>query len=218
MENVNLPVAFAGMTKTQITIAADLIVQNVLETGNILEVVEQIAALEAFIKQIKSTDEFKSYALDEIAKHGKEFKSPSGAKIAPMESGISYGFEFCSMKPRNDLLQRTLIIAKSQLISNSVSNIIKYTTKNLRPDGSTYNSFPSGHTIQAFSMATILSMEYGKKYKWVPFASYALATSVGILRMLNNRHYISDVLAGAGIGIFSTKISYWTHRYRWDKK
>lgn len=106
MENVNLPVAFAGMTKTQITIAADLIIQNVLETGNILEVVEQIAALEAFIKQIKSNDEFKSYALEEVAKHGKEFKSPSGAKIAPMETGISYTFEFCGDPELHELLEQ----------------------------------------------------------------------------------------------------------------
>ena len=106
MENVNLPVAFAGMTKTQITIAADLIVQNVLESGNILEVVEQIAALEAFIKQIKSSDEFKSYALDEVAKYGKEFKSPSGAKIAPMESGISYTYEFCGDPELHELLEQ----------------------------------------------------------------------------------------------------------------
>jgi len=130
---------------------------------------------------------------------------------------LTFGLEFCGMKPKNNLLQRTLIIAKSQIISNSFSNILKYTTKNLRPDGSTYNSFPSGHTSQAFSMAAILSVEFGKKYKWMPFASYAIATSVGILRIMNNRHYISDVIAGAGIGILSTKISYWTHRYRWGK-
>ena len=106
MENVNLPVAFAGMTKTQITIAADLIVQNVLETGNILEVVEQIAALEAFIKQIKGSDEFKSYALEEVAKHGKEFKSPSGAKIAPMESGINFTFDFCGDPELTEMLEQ----------------------------------------------------------------------------------------------------------------
>jgi hypothetical protein len=103
-QNVNLPVAFSGMTKTQITINADLIVQNVLKTGNVLEVVEQIAALEAIIKQIKGTDEFKTYALEEVAKHGKEFKSPSGAKIAPMESGISYGYEFCGDPELAELL------------------------------------------------------------------------------------------------------------------
>jgi len=91
-----MPAINAGMTKTHILIGADIFVKNVLETGDILEAVENIALMETFIKQIKSNDEFKSYALDEVAKHGKEFKSASGAKIAPMESGITYHFDFCN--------------------------------------------------------------------------------------------------------------------------
>ncbi len=161
---------------------------------------------------------FKNKVKDYRNAHYPNFKTKIDNYLEFTPLVLSYGLEFCGMKPRHDILQRSLIIAKSQIISNSVSNILKYTTKNLRPDESTYNSFPSGHTIQAFSMATVLSVEFGKKYKWVPFASYAIATSVGILRILNNRHYISDVMAGAGIGIFSTKIVYWTHRYRWGKK
>ncbi len=161
---------------------------------------------------------FKNKIRDYRNMHYPNFKTTIDNYLEFTPLAFSYGFELCGMKPRHDILQRTLIIAKSQLIANGITNIIKYTAKNLRPDGSTYNSFPSGHTSQAFSMATILSVEYGKKYKWVPFASYSLAASVGILRMLNNRHYVCDVLAGAGIGIISTKIAYWTHRYSWNKK
>ncbi len=161
---------------------------------------------------------FKNQVKDYRNIHYPNFKTKVDNYLEFTPLVLSYGLEFCGMKPRHDILQRTLIIAKSQIISNSLSNIIKYSTKLLRPDRSSYNSFPSGHTIQAFSMATVLSLEYGKKYKWVPFASYAIATSVGIMRMLNNRHYLCDVVAGVGIGIFSTKISYWTHRYLWDKK
>ena len=104
-QNFNLPVVNSGMTKTQISIAAKLIVENVLETGNVLEVVEQIAALEAFIKQIKGSNEFKSYALDEIAKYGKGFTSPSGAKIAPMEKG-NFTFDFCGDPELAELLKQ----------------------------------------------------------------------------------------------------------------
>jgi membrane-associated phospholipid phosphatase len=52
----------------------------------------------------------------------------------------------------------------------------------------------------------------------MPYAAYGLASTVGMMRMANNRHYISDVLLGAGIGILSMKASYWTHQYKWGKK
>ena len=104
--NFKMPAILAGMTKTHVEIGARLFINQIFETGNILQAVENIAVLEAFIKQIKSTDEFKSYALDEIAKHGKEFKSPSGAKIAPIESGISYEFEFCGDPILAELLEQ----------------------------------------------------------------------------------------------------------------
>jgi membrane-associated phospholipid phosphatase len=51
----------------------------------------------------------------------------------------------------------------------------------------------------------------------MPYASYTVASSVGLLRVANNRHYISDVLVGAGIGYLSMKVAYWTHQYKWGK-
>jgi membrane-associated phospholipid phosphatase len=52
----------------------------------------------------------------------------------------------------------------------------------------------------------------------MPYVSYSIAALVGVLRMANNKHYISDVLVGAGIGYLSMKTAYWTHRYKWNKK
>ena len=45
-----------------------------------------------------------------------------------------------------------------------------------------------------------------------------MATTVGVMRVLNNRHWVSDVLAGAGIGILSTNLAYLSHRYKWKNK
>lgn len=96
--------------------------------------------------------------------------------------------------------------------------VLKHAAHVLRPDSSAYNSFPSGHTAQAFAAAALLSEEYGYRYKWVPYLSYGLASTVGILRIANNKHYLSDVLVAAGIGILSTKVAYWTHQYKWGRK
>ena len=88
-------------------------------------------------------------------------------------------------------------------------NSIKYTASELRPDGSTHNSWPSGHTATAFVGATILHKEYGlTRSPWYSIAGYTVATATGVMRVLNNRHWVSDVLSGAGIGILSTELAY----------
>ena len=88
-------------------------------------------------------------------------------------------------------------------------NTIKHTAKEMRPDGSTANSWPSGHTATAFVGATLLHKEYGlTRSPWWSVAGYGVATATGVMRVLNNRHWISDVLSGAGIGILSGELGY----------
>jgi len=104
-------------------------------------------------------------------------------------------------------------LAASSLASYAVMavfvNSIKYTASELRPNGSTHNSWPSGHTATAFTGATILHKEYGlTRSPWYSIAGYSVATATGVMRVLNNRHWISDVLSGAGIGILSTELAY----------
>lgn len=88
-------------------------------------------------------------------------------------------------------------------------NAGKYTFRDPRPDGSSRNSFPSGHTATAFAAATMLHHEYGGRSVWYSVGGYTAAVATGISRILNNRHWISDVVAGAGIGIVSMEIGYW---------
>ena len=83
----------------------------------------------------------------------------------------------------------------------------KEATGILRPDRSTYNSFPSGHTAIAFASAEFLRMEYKDVSVWYGIAGYTVATAVGGLRVYNNRHWFSDVLTGAGVGILSTQLA-----------
>lgn len=127
-----------------------------------------------------------------------------------------YGFEFAGMKPKTDIKNRTAILVKGQILNLGLVYLIKKTAKQTRPDGTGY-SFPSGHTANAFAGATMLAIEYGDQYKWVPYVSYGVATGVGVMRIANNKHYISDVLFGAGLGILSMKVAYWTHQYKWNK-
>ena len=87
-------------------------------------------------------------------------------------------------------------------------NTLKYTVRTRRPDGSSRNSFPSGHTATAFMTATMLTKEYGYKSPWVGIGAYTVASVTGLMRVANNRHWLSDVLTGAGIGILTTELGY----------
>lgn len=90
----------------------------------------------------------------------------------------------------------------------AVVNGMKYSINRRRPDGGKA-SFPSGHTATAFTGATLLAHEYGCRSIWIPIAGYTFATATGVMRVLNNRHYVSDVLVGAAVGIITAELAYW---------
>ncbi len=138
------------------------------------------------------------------------------AQFAPHVA--AYAFELGGMKPRTDFWNRSVILLKGEVITFVAVSGLKHAFKQPRPDASNEFGFPSGHTANAFAGATFLTIEYGENYKWVPYAAYGVATGVGALRMAHNKHYWSDVVFGAGLGILSMKIAYWTHQYRWNKK
>ena len=91
--------------------------------------------------------------------------------------------------------------AKSYLTTVSITYLLKEGTHKLRPDGSDYLSFPSGHTSSAFSGASFIHFRYGFKYS-IPL--YLLASFTGYSRVESNKHYIEDVIAGAGLAILSS--------------
>ncbi len=119
-----------------------------------------------------------------------------------------YGLKLAGVKGRNNIGRATLSYGASMLIMGVIVNSIKYTAKVERPDGSSRNSFPSGHTASAFTNASFLHKEYGDVNPLYSIGGYSAATFTGLGRNLNNRHWISDVLAGAGIGIISTELGY----------
>ncbi len=122
---------------------------------------------------------------------------------------LAAGLNFAGVEGRSDHWRFLASSAMSYAIMAAIVNPIKYSAKEMRPDGSTRNSWPSGHTATAFVSATILHKEYGlTRSPWYSVAGYAVATATGVMRVLNNRHWVSDVLSGAGIGIVSTELAY----------
>ena len=119
-----------------------------------------------------------------------------GMKLGGVESRSSWGRMLAS-----DALSTTIMAL--------TVNSLKYSINRTRPDGSANNSFPSGHTATAFMAATIMHREYGlTRSPLYSIGGYTVATATAFSRQLNNRHWLSDVLAGAGIGILSTELGY----------
>ena len=61
--------------------------------------------------------------------------------------------------------------------------------------------------------AELVRIEYGEDYPWLAVGAYTIATATGALRVYNNHHWLSDVVAGAGVGILSARIGYWLLPY-----
>lgn len=69
--------------------------------------------------------------------------------------------------------------------------------KNASPFSS---SFPSGHSISAFAVATVIAGRYGKRHRWVPYVAYGVAGVIGFSRVTNQAHFPADVFLGAALG------------------
>lgn len=104
--------------------------------------------------------------------------------------------------------QMLLHLMSTSVMAGSVL-VIKKLTNQYRPDGSDRSSFPSGHTATAFVGAEMVHQELKNTHPILSYSGYVFATATGIFRMYNNKHWLSDVIAGAGFGILSTKASYW---------
>lgn len=124
-------------------------------------------------------------------------------------AALMLGLKACGVEGQTPWVPMLVADACSAGIMAIAVNGIKYTVGRLRPDGSRYNSFPSGHTATAFLTATLLHKEYGHLSPWYSIGGYTAAAITGVSRILNNRHWLSDVMTGAAIGIGSVHLGYY---------
>lgn len=122
-----------------------------------------------------------------------------------------YALNAMGIHGEHNFKDRTIILGMASLIVCGTVTGVKTLTHRERPDGSAANSFPSGHTATAFMSAEFMRMEYRNVSPWYGVGAYMAATATGVLRMYNNRHWLSDVVAGAGVGILSSQAAFWLY-------
>lgn len=128
--------------------------------------------------------------------------------LAVTPAAISLGLGAAGVKGKHPFREQVLLAVVSGLVAQGITTTFKVLSRYPRPDKDGFDSFASGHTTAAFTGATLLHQEYGHRSVWYSVGGYGVATSVATLRMLNNRHWLSDVLFGAGVGIGTTKAMY----------
>jgi len=111
---------------------------------------------------------------------------------------LTYGIGRMTHSPR--VARVGAEVFRAQLVSQGTAQAIKFAAGRTRPDGSDDHSFPSGHSASAFATATVLQKEFGWK---AGIPAFAVAGWVAASRVQMQRHYLSDVLAGATVGILA---------------
>ncbi len=142
-----------------------------------------------------------------------EFKADDFTLFIPALS--VFAIDVFTKKAQHRFGDRTLILVMAAAMANGTTFALKAITDEERPYGGKFNSFPSGHTTNAFVSAEFLRQEFKHVSPWYGIAGYGMAITTAYLRMYNNQHWFSDVLAAAGIGVLSTQAAYWI--YPWLK-
>lgn len=150
---------------------------------------------------------------NEIIKNNLQYNHPGKFPVDDytqyLPTASFLALDFMGVEAKNDFKSRLIVGAVSHALMAGTVNLMKGSIPVMRPDFSASNSFPSGHTATAFVGAELIWQEYRHQSIWYGIGAYAIASGTGFFRMYNNRHWFSDVVMGAGIGILSTKTAYW---------
>lgn len=152
-------------------------------------------------------------------------------ELKPVSEGISHAgtvysvggaaltFYVIGRATHNDRARETGLLGAEALINSLiVVGVVKGVTQRSRPDegedrgrfwtGGT--SFPSGHSIQIWSVATVVAHEYRDR-RWVPVVAYGTASLVALSRFPAQKHYLSDILVGSSLGYLIGRYVYHAH-------
>jgi hypothetical protein len=140
-----------------------------------------------------------------------EFSIDDYTQYAPIAE--LYIADIIGIDSKNHWFDQTKYLLISQIITSGITRGLKELTLKTRPNGAPY-SFPSGHTTFAFTNATVLYNEFYETSPILAYSGYAFAATTGTFRMLNNKHWLSDVLVGAGIGILVTNFVYYIEPFK----
>ena len=156
---------------------------------------------------------FDYYISGDIKRSDPNFNTKAESYFLFTPIVMVYSLNLLGIEGKNRFIDRTALLGLSTGFFGVADLVTKQATHRLRPNGADYLSFPSGHTGLASVGAEFLAQEYSAKSPVYAVVGYAFAVGTGIFRMYNRDHWFSDVVAGAGLGILSTKAAYLVYPY-----
>lgn len=132
-------------------------------------------------------------------------------RLRHLPSATAFFLQAVGIKGKHNFIEKAAVYALATTIADQTASRLKTVSRHQRPDGSDFRSFPSGHTTTAFVAAEFLRKEYGHTSPWLVVGGYTAAAATGALRVYHNKHWLTDVVAGAGVGILSTDLAYFVY-------
>lgn len=151
---------------------------------------------------------FDYYVRGQVAHNAPGFHTNAATYLLFTPIVAVYSLNLAGIHGRNNFTDRTALIALSAAFAGISDFSLKHMVHRFDPTGTNLASFPSGHTMGAFAAAEFLAQEYGDQSPAYTIAGYTVAIGTGVLRLYTRNHWFSDVVAGAGFGIASTKLAY----------
>ncbi|NNE75677.1 MAG: phosphatase PAP2 family protein [Pricia sp.] len=148
---------------------------------------------------------------------GNDFDFPIDEYTRFAPTTLLYVADLAGLEAKNHWFDQTKNMAISIVLTDIITNTLKRSIYKVRPNGFNAKAFPSGHSSLTFATAEVLYEEFNHSNPVLAYSGYGFAAVTGSFRMLNNKHWLSDVLAGAGIGILVTKLVYHLdYLFKWN--
>lgn len=151
---------------------------------------------------------FDNYLYEEANEHHPGYRTKVDDYMRYAPAAAVYALDLFGVKGKHNFKDKSALFLLSSVLTNGSVLILKKSSNRMRPNRLNDYSFPSGHTASAFAYAEYLSQEYGDQSIWYTVGGYGAAGATAVLRIYKNYHWFSDVIAGAGMGILSTKFAY----------
>ncbi|GAA4910420.1 phosphatase PAP2 family protein [Mucilaginibacter defluvii] len=148
---------------------------------------------------------------NEMTQHYPNFRSTIDNYLQFAPTVGVYALNFAGVQGKNTFIDRTILLVMSEAIFYAATAGLKAATGRLRPDGSNRYSWPSGHAGNAFTSAEFMAQEFSGRSPWYGVMAYSFATTTAVMRIYNDKHWFSDIIAGAGFGIIATKTAYYIY-------
>ncbi|WP_158534861.1 phosphatase PAP2 family protein [Mucilaginibacter hurinus] len=148
---------------------------------------------------------------NEMTQHYAGFRSTIDNYLQFAPTASVYMLNLAGVRGKNSLVDQTILIVLSEAIFYGTTAFLKSATGRIRPDDSNRLSWPSGHAGNAFTSAEFMAQEYSGRSVWYGVVAYSFATTTAVLRIYNDKHWFSDIIAGAGFGIIATKTAYYIY-------